>query len=49
MLIMALLLNIKFGTVYICVERVSEANYLVPLGYIEGEISEMSAQAFYTI
>ena len=39
----------KFGAVYIWVERVSGANYLVPLGYIEGEVRELSAQAFYTI
>ena len=39
----------KFGAVYICVERVSEANYLVPLGYTEDEVRELSAQAFCTV
>ena len=29
-------------------ELASEANYLVPLGYIEGEVRELSAQAFCT-
>ena len=40
---------VKFGAVCICVERASEANYLVPLGYIEGEVPELSAQAFYPV
>ena len=28
---------------------VRDSNYLVPLGYIEGEVHELSAQAFYPI